>query len=114
NSSVGRALAWHARGRRFDSVLLHQSSTKTLAPAGVLFFRHASALWRTRIRAPDAPPLHVQARERGMVVVQGTVAPGFEAVAAAFERGFAGRPDMGAALAIRHRGEYVARLWGGV
>ncbi len=49
-----------------------------------------------------------------MVVVHGTVAPGFEAVAAAFERGFAGRPDMGAALAIRHRGEYVARLWGGV
>lgn len=49
-----------------------------------------------------------------MVVVHGTVAPGFEAVAAAFERGFAGRPDMGAALAIRYRGEYVARLWGGV
>ena len=49
-----------------------------------------------------------------MVVVHGTVAPGFEAVAAAFERGFAGRPDMGAALAIRHRGAYVARLWGGV
>jgi CubicO group peptidase (beta-lactamase class C family) len=49
-----------------------------------------------------------------MVVVHGTVEPGFEAVAAAFERGFAGRPDMGAALAIRHRGAYVARLWGGV
>jgi CubicO group peptidase (beta-lactamase class C family) len=49
-----------------------------------------------------------------MVVVHGTVAPGFEAVAAAFERGFSGRPDMGAALAIRYRGEYVARLWGGI
>ena len=25
HSSVGRALAWHARGRRFDSVWLHHS-----------------------------------------------------------------------------------------
>ncbi len=49
-----------------------------------------------------------------MVAVQGTVAPGFEALAAAFERGFAGRPDMGASLAVRHRGAWVARLWGGV
>lgn len=47
------------------------------------------------------------------VVVQGSVAPGFESVAAAFERGFAGRRDMGAALAIRHNGRYVAQLWGG-
>ena len=49
-----------------------------------------------------------------VTTVHGTVAPGFEAVAEAFERGFAGRPGMGAALAIRHRGEYVARLWSGV
>lgn len=48
------------------------------------------------------------------VIVQGSVEPGFETVAAAFEQGFAGRPDMGAALAIRHNGRYVARLWGGL
>jgi CubicO group peptidase (beta-lactamase class C family) len=44
----------------------------------------------------------------------GTVAPGFERVRSAFEAGFAGKPDMGAALAIRHRGELVVDLWGGV
>jgi len=48
------------------------------------------------------------------VRVEGTVAPGFEPILEAFEQGFAGRPDMGAALAIRHRGQTVARLWGGV
>jgi CubicO group peptidase (beta-lactamase class C family) len=48
------------------------------------------------------------------VTVQGSVEPGFEAVAAAFEQGFVGRSDMGAALAIRHNGHYVARLWGGL
>ncbi|CAN5235798.1 serine hydrolase domain-containing protein [soil metagenome] len=46
--------------------------------------------------------------------IQGTVAPGFEAVRSAFESAFAGKPDMGAALAVRHRGVAVIDLWGGV
>lgn len=46
--------------------------------------------------------------------VQGHASPGFEAVAEAFAAGFAERPQMGAALAIRHRGELVVSLWGGV
>ncbi|PXA97532.1 carboxylesterase [Nostoc sp. 3335mG] len=46
--------------------------------------------------------------------IEGDVRPGFEAVAAAFARGFAGRPRMGAALHIRHRGQMVVDLWGGV
>ena len=47
-------------------------------------------------------------------VIHGTVAAGFEAVKGAFEASFADKPDMGAALAIRHRGELVVDLWGGV
>jgi CubicO group peptidase (beta-lactamase class C family) len=46
--------------------------------------------------------------------VEGHLAPGFEAVAEAFAAGFADRPSMGAALAIRQRGELVVSLWGGV
>jgi len=46
-------------------------------------------------------------------VIHGTVAPGFEPVRAAFEAAFADKPDMGAALAIRHRGAAVVDLWGG-
>lgn len=44
----------------------------------------------------------------------GHVAPGFESVAKAFAASFDGRPDMGAALAIRYKGELVVSLWGGV
>ena len=45
--------------------------------------------------------------------VHGHTAPGFESVQAAFAAGFNGKPDMGAALAIRHRGELVVDLWAG-
>jgi CubicO group peptidase (beta-lactamase class C family) len=43
----------------------------------------------------------------------GMTAPGFEAVRDAFAAGFEGKPDMGAALAVRYRGELVVDLWGG-
>jgi hypothetical protein len=29
-SSVGRALAWHARGHRFESVILHKKALRKL------------------------------------------------------------------------------------
>lgn len=45
--------------------------------------------------------------------IEGNVAPGFERVADAFAQSFASRPGMGAALAIRVDGDYVARLWAG-
>ena len=32
-SSVGRALAWHARGQEFDSPMLHHSSVKKTQPS---------------------------------------------------------------------------------
>ena len=48
------------------------------------------------------------------IEIFGTTAPGFERVREAFESGFDGKPDMGAALAIRHRGELVVDLWAGV
>lgn len=46
--------------------------------------------------------------------ISGSVAPGFEAVREAFESSFDGKPDMGAAVAIRHNGTTVVDLWGGV
>lgn len=48
------------------------------------------------------------------MTAHGTTAPGFERVRDAFEAGFEGKPDMGAGLAILHRGELVVDLWGGV
>lgn len=53
------------------------------------------------------------------VAVHGTVDPGFDAVRSAFEQAFAGADGgvdaaMGAALAVRYRGEPVVDLWGGV
>ena len=47
------------------------------------------------------------------VGIVGEVAPGFEMVADAFLSSFEGKPDMGAALAIRHAGRPVVDLWGG-
>jgi CubicO group peptidase (beta-lactamase class C family) len=45
--------------------------------------------------------------------IQGLVAPGFEAVRAEFERNFATRGEIGAAVAAYWRGEKVVDLWGG-
>jgi CubicO group peptidase (beta-lactamase class C family) len=45
--------------------------------------------------------------------VDGLVAPGFEEVRAEFERNFADRGDIGAAVAAYWRGEKVVDLWGG-
>lgn len=49
----------------------------------------------------------------GRVAAQGFVAPGFEPVAAEFERNFADRADVGAAFAAMHDGRMVVDLWGG-
>jgi CubicO group peptidase (beta-lactamase class C family) len=49
-----------------------------------------------------------------MTESQGWAAPDFEPVAAAFVAAFAGRRQMGAALAVRHEGREVVRLWNGV
>jgi CubicO group peptidase (beta-lactamase class C family) len=48
------------------------------------------------------------------VEIHGTTAPAFARLREAFAAGFDGKPDMGAALAIRHRGELVVDLWAGV
>jgi CubicO group peptidase (beta-lactamase class C family) len=45
--------------------------------------------------------------------VHGMVAPGFEEVRAEFERNFAERGEIGAAVAAYWRGEKVVDLWGG-
>ena len=45
--------------------------------------------------------------------IDGLVAPGFEAVRTEFERNFADRGEIGAAVAAYWRGEKVVDLWGG-
>ncbi|WP_435318861.1 serine hydrolase domain-containing protein [Haloarchaeobius sp. TZWSO28] len=47
------------------------------------------------------------------VTVHGTVAPGFEPVRDVFAENFAHRDELGAAVAVYHRGESVVDLWGG-
>src|SRR2546421_2708005 len=46
-------------------------------------------------------------------MVQGTVAPGFEAVRDEFARNFQLRDELGAACSVYHRGVRVVDLWGG-
>jgi CubicO group peptidase (beta-lactamase class C family) len=46
-------------------------------------------------------------------LLQGEVAPGFEAVASEFEKNFAKRGEVGAACAVYHEGRKVVDLWGG-
>lgn len=50
---------------------------------------------------------------RATTRVDGRVAPGFEEVRAEFERNFAERGEIGAAVAAYWRGEKVVDLWGG-
>ncbi len=49
-----------------------------------------------------------------MTAISGRVSPGFEPLRQAFADAFAGRPAMGAALAIYREGHEVVSLWGGV
>src|SRR5438046_7024847 len=50
---------------------------------------------------------------KAMTRVGGSVSPGFEEVRAQFERNFAEREEIGAAVAAYWRGEKVVDLWGG-
>ena len=43
-SSAGRALAWHARGQRFDPAILHQKSTVLRMKYGAFLFAEAGFL----------------------------------------------------------------------
>lgn len=49
----------------------------------------------------------------GRVQAAGFVAPGFEPVAAEFERNFSERGDIGAGFAATHHGKPVVDIWGG-
>lgn len=55
----------------------------------------------------------MNARQRAPAHIEGIVAPGFEAVRTEFERNFARRGEIGAAVAAYWRGEKVVDLWGG-
>ena len=68
----------------------------------------AAALWR-RPSSRSIRVTHVPST----TYVQGHVAPGFEEVRAEFERNFAERGEIGAAVAAYWRGEKVVDLWGG-
>ena len=47
-------------------------------------------------------------------VLEGVCAPGFERVAAAFQRNFAERGEAGASVCVTHKGQVVVDLWGGL
>jgi CubicO group peptidase (beta-lactamase class C family) len=49
-----------------------------------------------------------------MADVHGSVAPGFEAVRAAFEDNFTQGREVGAAFSAYHRGKKVVDVWGGM
>ncbi len=68
----------------------------------------AVALLRRRFHASSPSP-----EWRGRQGVNGFVAPGFEEVKAAFERNFAERGEIGAAVAAYWRAHKVVDLWGG-
>lgn len=46
--------------------------------------------------------------------INGSVAPGFEAVRESFQRNFVDQQEVGAAVAVLRRGQYVVDLWGGL
>jgi CubicO group peptidase (beta-lactamase class C family) len=60
---------------------------------------------------PDTRPAASAALPEG---VRGRIAPGWERLAEVFARNFATRGEIGAAVAVQHRGELVADLWGGI
>ena len=49
-SSAGRALAWHARGHRFDPGILHQKSTVLRRKYGAFLFAEAGFLGAALLR----------------------------------------------------------------
>jgi hypothetical protein len=78
---------------------------------------YSSLLWMTvlaiaLLRRPWARGT-TTARVTATTPVDGMVAPGFEEVRAEFERNFAERGDIGAAVAAFWHGEKVVDLWGG-
>ncbi|MEU4768584.1 serine hydrolase domain-containing protein [Actinosynnema sp. NPDC023794] len=48
------------------------------------------------------------------MAIDGSTAPGFEAVREEFERNFVDRGEVGASVAVWHRGRPVVDLWGGL
>ena len=64
-SSAGRALAWHARGQRFDPAILHQKSTVLRRKYGAFLFAEVN-FWGlhcfacTVFRLLQAVPIHPQ------------------------------------------------------
>lgn len=77
--------------------------------ASLLWVIVFAVLLLRRARLGATSRTRVGATER----VQGIVAPGFEEVRAEFERNFAERGEIGAAVAAYWRGEKVVDLWGG-
>src|ERR1700757_5229450 len=55
HSSAGRALAWHARGRRFDPVWLHQISKFRTSPSSRGLGHHPFTV-TTGVRIPVGTP----------------------------------------------------------
>ena len=58
-SSAGRALAWHARGQRFDPAILHQKSTVLRLKYGAFLFASSKNRPKISRRMNGTPILQV-------------------------------------------------------
>ena len=62
-SSAGRALAWHARGQRFDPAILHQKSTVLRRKYGAFLFLFQQKDQECTARhagGPVTPPISIE------------------------------------------------------
>ena len=62
-SSAGRALAWHARGQRFDPAILHQKSTVLRRKHGAflfLFRQKDQGCTARHAGGPVTPPISIE------------------------------------------------------
>ncbi len=101
-----------------DPAILPRIRRSALTPPGTTSARSApypEETWRRALRdsVRGRRRLHACTVDGSTARVSGFVAPGFEEVRAEFERNFAERGEIGAAVAAYWRGEKVVDLWGG-
>ena len=103
-SGILTSLAMGQAGTPWVGLIERVNIGAFLAWVAVLAVALLRAPGRAEARATHAP---------GTPKVEGMVAPGFEEVQSEFERNFAERGEIGAAVAAYWRGEKVVDLWGG-
>src|SRR4051794_38280795 len=90
----------------------------SLGGMGLLRTRQSIHPWREiavslRWESPESRDVRLPDPLIWSPVIDGSVAPGFEPVREQFQRNFAQRGELGAAVAAYRGGEKVVDLWGG-